>query len=468
MSAENQLGKYQPYPDYKDSGVEWLGGIPAHWCSTTIKYGFSVCLGKMLQKDAKNEAEKLKPYLKAQNIQPNGVNISVVEQMWFSLSEIRTLRLEKGDVLVSEGGDVGRSAIWNDELPECYIQNAINRVRPVKGNSSRFFLYWMSFLKGSSYIDVICNKATIAHYTAEKVEVSPLLLPDDNEQRTIAAFLDYETARIDQLIAKQKQLIELLKEKRQAVISHAVTKGLNPNAPMKDSGVEWLGQVPEHWVVTTIRNLTRAGVVELQDGNHGELHPIAAEYVDEGIPFLMANNVRGGEIDLTDCKRITKERADKLRIGFAKSGDMLLTHKGTVGEVAIIPACILEDYWMLTPQVTYYRWSKKQFDSQFFACQFQSKSIQTQLDIIGSKQSTRAYIGLIAQGDLIVAIPPISEQKAIRQELDKHNKRFNSLFNKAKTIISLLQERRTALISAAVTGKIDLRGWQPPKREVTA
>jgi|CEGF01.1.fsa_nt_gi type I restriction enzyme S subunit len=454
-------GKYQAYPVYKDSGVEWLGRVPQHWRATQTKYGYTIVLGKMLQTVPKTDMDLLKPYLRAANIQPHGLDLDDVKKMWFSPNERLSLRLEAGDVLISEGGDVGRSAIWQSEIPECYIQNAVNRARSHKSNVPNFLNYWLKMIKASGFIDIICNKSTIPHYTAEKVEATPILLPPPEEQRTIAAFLDHETARSDRLIEKQQRLIELLKEKRQAVISHAVTKGLDPNVPMKDSGVEWLGQVPEHWCVTSIRNLVRSGNLEVQDGNHGELHPVANEYVDVGIPFLMANNIRDGKIDTNRCKRITKERADQLRIGFSVAGDMLLTHKGTVGEVAKVPEQIDEPYWMLTPQVTYYRWSPRFYDSSYFTYQFQSKAIATQLDIISAMQSTRSYVGLIAQGALIVTVPPIREQMQIQKELFRRTNKFNGLLSKASLMVKFLQERRTALISAAVTGKIDVRNWQP-------
>ena len=142
--------------------------------------------------------------------------------MWFSTSEKEALLLKKGDLLVSEGGDVGRSAIWNFE-GDFYFQNSINRIRTVEGNSVHFLYYWMLAIKNKGYIDVICNKSTIAHFTAEKVSAVPIPLPPIAEQTQIACFLDRETSRIDTLIAEQKRLIELLQERRSALISAAVT-----------------------------------------------------------------------------------------------------------------------------------------------------------------------------------------------------------------------------------------------------
>ncbi len=306
------MAKYQAYVEYKDSGVEWLGKIPSHWLATQVKYGYLVTLGKMLQSTPKSSLDELKLYLKAQNIQPNGINIDQVESMWFSPDECKKLLLQKSDVLVSEGGDAGRSAIWNCELEECYIQNAINRVRPKYVNNSKYFLYWMKFLKSTDFINIICNKATIAHYTAEKLEGSPIFLPSSDEQIAIANFLDHETAKIDHLIEKQQQLIELLKEKRQAVISHAVTKGLDPNVPMKDSGVEWLGEVPEHWNMAPVRRY----LVEHRQGYY-----TTESYVDEGLKLLRITDLRDlGEINISNCPMVNE--SDTTHLFKLQKGDV--------------------------------------------------------------------------------------------------------------------------------------------------
>ena len=237
------------YPEYKDSGVEWLGEVPAHWTVAPLKRGFSVTLGKMLQPDSSGPDDELVPYLRAANIQWTGVDVSDIKQMWLSPRDRVQLALQLGDLLVSEGGDVGRSCLWGDEIANCSFQNSVNRVRAIQGGSTRFLYYWMSTIKDKGYVDVLCNKSTIAHFTAEKVAAVSVPFPSANEQSGIATFLDHETAKIDALVAEQEKLIALLQEKRQAVISHAVTKGLDANVPMKDSGVEWLGEVPGHWEV---------------------------------------------------------------------------------------------------------------------------------------------------------------------------------------------------------------------------
>ncbi|MDD3577148.1 MAG: restriction endonuclease subunit S, partial [Halothiobacillus sp.] len=165
------------YPSYKDSGVEWLGVVPEHWEVTALKRGFNVTLGKMLQPESSSPDDELLPYLRAANIKWGGVDTTDIKQMWVSKRDRAQLCLVKGDLLVSEGGDVGRSCLWEAELDDCYFQNSVNRVRARDGNSNRYLCYWMSTIKDKGYIDVVCNKSTIAHFTAEKVAAVPVPLP---------------------------------------------------------------------------------------------------------------------------------------------------------------------------------------------------------------------------------------------------------------------------------------------------
>ncbi len=439
------MAKYDKYAEYKDSGVEWIGEIPNHWTTCSLSKLFSIKAGGDV--DLRNFSEDQSD----EYLYPIYTNANDAKSV-YGYSKVANYKANS--ITVSGRGEVG-FAVYRNHAFDAIIRLLV--LSPQKKCEPKFFAYFIN-----EVINFRVESSAIGQLSTLQISPYKIVLPSLSEQKSVVDYLDNETSKIDSLIEKQLQLIQLLKEKRQAVISHAVTKGLNPNVPMKDSGVEWLGSVPEHWNITTVRNLIRSGKLVLQDGNHGELHPTANDYVEAGIPFLMANNVRNGNLIMGDVKRISKQLADKLRIGFAKAGDMLLTHKGTVGEVALIPLDIKEDYWMLTPQVTYYRWLGKKFFNKYFYYQFQSFSIQSQLEIIGGKQSTRAYVGLIAQGDLVVAIPPINEQLDIASNILEKDKNYQLMIYKAESAIQLMQERRTALISAAVTGKIDVRNWQNP------
>ena len=420
------MAKYQQYEEYRDSGIEWLGVIPKDWISTQVKYGYTVVLGKMLQTTPKSNSDLLKPYLKAQNVQPSGIDLTNVGLMWFSFDERKRLLLKKKDILVSEGGDVGRAAIWNNEIEECYIQNAINRVRPRYNNDSRFFYYWINYLKSTDFINIICNKATIAHYTADKLQGSPLILPSALEQIQIANFLDHETAQIDTLIEKQQTLLQLLKEKRQAVISHAVTKGLNPDAPMKDSGVEWLGAVPEHWEVGRLKNVLR-----IRNGRDYK----EVEVESGGYPVYGS----GG---------IFKRSSDYLFDGES----VLFGRKGTVDK----PLLVSGKFW--TVDTMFYSEASSNAKPNYIyhqALLFPFDQLSTNTALPSMTQENLLELGFV--------IPPFDEQEQICQYLSDKLKVFSNLVSKAEQAIQLMQERRTALISAAVTGKIDVRGWQAPE-----
>lgn len=441
------MAKYKAYPEYKDSGVEWLGKIPTHWICTQIKYGYDITLGKMLQKNKSSSKDELKPYLKAQNIQPTGIDLSVIDNMWFSPDEKNKLLLKNNDVLISEGGDVGRSAIWQGQLVECYIQNAINRARAIKGNSTYFLNYWMVYLKSADFINTLCNKATIAHYTAEKVEASPLLLPNSDEQLQISLFLEHETAKIDNLIDKQQQLIELLKEKRQAVISHAVTKGLNPDVPMKDSGVEWLGKVPEHWSIKSYRYACL-----IYRGKFGHRPRNDPSLYDGDYAFIQTGDVARASKFIETYSQTLNEKGKAVSQLFP-SGTLMMAIAANIGDTAILG---FEAY--APDSVVGFK------PYQSLHLEFLRYSFMAALPALEqtSTQSTQANLNIDRIGAVKAVFPPLEEQLDIIDYLDDKLCLYDSIEENANQTIRLLQERRTALISAAVTGKIDVRDWAAP------
>ena len=205
------------------SGIEWIGDIPAGWETSKVKRFYDIVLGKMLQPNQKDDSDELLDYMCSINITWGGINTKTVKQMWFSQKEKDQYKLNNGDLLVVEGGDVGISCLWNDELEECYLQNAVHRVRSKEGYSNRHLYYWLYALKSIGYIDLICNKATIAHFTKDKFGEIPYIVCRLDEQNAIADYLDCMCADIDQLMQANNTTIEKLKEYRQSVIYEAVT-----------------------------------------------------------------------------------------------------------------------------------------------------------------------------------------------------------------------------------------------------
>ena len=270
-------------------------------------------------------------------------------------------------------------------------------------------------------------------------------LPTLTEQRTIAAFLERQTAKIDQLVAKKNRVIELLREKRIALITRAVIKGLDLNVPMKDSGVEWLGEIPVHWKV---KPLTKY-VVEKSD-YRGK----TPEKVISGVFLVTARNVRMGAIDYECSQEFVSEKdyAEIMRRGLPKKGDILFTTEAPLGNVALVDR---EDI-ALAQRIIRFRMNPAHFDSQFTLFAMMSDYFQAQLE---SLQTGSTAEGLKASKlpMLRLAAPPLAEQRIILRYLYRETAKIDSLIAKVRDAINQLKELRTALISAAVTGKIDVR-----------
>ena len=439
---------YQKYPSYKESGIHWLGEVPSHWSVAPLKRGFVVTLGKMLQPDAKGAEDELMPYLRAANIQWGGVETSDVKQMWLSARDRYQLDLQYGDLLVSEGGDVGRSCLWANEIENCSFQNSVNRVRAREANSTNFLRYWMSTIKDKGYVDVLCNKSTIAHFTAEKVAAVPVPFPPPHEQSLIETFLDVETEKIDELAKAFNGLIDLLKEKRQAVISHAVTKGLDSSAPMKDSGIDWLGEVPAHWRVMPFKRIVSTPIT---DGPHE-----TPQFIDEGVPFISAEAVSSGKIDFAKIRACISEE-DNARYSLKytpKLHDIYMVKSGaTTGVTAIVEGRTDFNIWSPLAAIRCNSSSVPHFVLHFMRSRHFMEAVTLNWSF-----GTQQNIGMGVIGSLACTVPPVQEQLAISKHLEIEVTRMDDLIKEALRAIDLLQERRTALISAAVTGKIDVRG----------
>jgi type I restriction enzyme S subunit len=272
-----------------------------------------------------------------------------------------------------------------------------------------------------------------------------------HESKKIAEFLDHETAKIDALIEKQQRLIELLKEKRQAVISHAVTKGLNPNALMKDSGVEWLGEVPAHWVVTQLKFNT----LEMQTGPFGsQLH--AEDYVDGGIPLINPAHMIDGNI-IPDSK-VTVDEATRQRLSrhILKAGELIFARRGELGRCAVVTAT--EEGWLCGTGSLKAKLNDRLIPEYSYLL-ITSEGVVSELSL-ESKGSTMDNLNTETLGRVRLPVPPKHEQLDILKYVHLAAGKFKTLINNADSAISLMRERRTALISAAVTGKIDVRHWQ--------
>ena len=380
----------------------------------------------MLDRSAQNGTGIAKPYVRAANVHWNRIELDSVgvNEMEFSPEQLGRYRLEPSDLLVTEGGvTVGRSAIWKGELEECYYQNSLNRARALSNGplAVGFLYYWMYFTTANGYVDLAAEKATFGHLTNEKLKAFPIVVPEQIEQQAIVTFLDRETARIDALIAKQRQLVERLQEQRTALISQIVTKGLDPDAPMKESGIEWLGKMPAHWGV---RPLWSVGQLQRGFDLTTEEHELGE------VPVYSSSGLSGYH--------------DKALV---KGPGVVTGRYGTIGKVYYVP----EDYWPMNttlyiknfwgndPQFVFYLLQLLPFDA------FSDKSAVPGIDRNDLHR-------------LRVPHPPLREQAEIVCFLRATERQFSQVTEKAELMTVRLTEYRAALISAAVTGKIDVRG----------
>lgn len=231
----------------KDSGVEWIGEIPEDWEVGKVKQHYKITLGKMLSSKKKSEDETYENYLCAQNVTENGLNFKTLKKMWFSQDEKSNFILNKNDVIIVEGGNVGLCCIYNGEYYPCYIQNALHKVTSYGSFKNKFLFYWMKFVDSTTYIYQITNKSTIAHYTKDKLGNTPIVCLNSTEQQRIADYLDDKCGQLDSCMELTRRSMEKLREYKNSLIAEAVTRGLDPDVPMKDSGIPWIGKIPEDW-----------------------------------------------------------------------------------------------------------------------------------------------------------------------------------------------------------------------------
>lgn len=444
--------QYKPYPAYKPSGVEWLGDVPEHWRVGQLGHYSRVQSGLTLGKTYDRDDLVARPYLRVANVQDGFVDLAEVTEVRLPRSEVGRYELLAGDVLMTEGGDfdkLGRGCVWSGEVQGCLHQNHVFAVRPDSGRLLPAFLAALTAsATGRHYFTSTSQQSTnLATTSRTKVKAFPILLPPLPEQRAIADFLDRETGRIGALIGKKRRLIELLEEKRSALISHAVTKGLDPDAPMKDSGIEWLGQIPAHWEVRKLSFLSRIG----NGSTPSRENPL---YWDDGdYPWLNSSvvnyrPVRAAEefvtpLALREC-HLPAVPPRSILVGITGQGktrgmSTLLTYEATVNQhVAYI-----------TPH--------GRSATADFLCWELTAAYSILRDISDGAGSTKGALTCEQLGQFRLAIPPLSEQESIAGYLGQKLARLDVLVSKNREAIDKLQEYRTALVSAAVTGKVDVR-----------
>lgn len=449
------MANWMRYSDCKDSGIPWLGSIPAHWIVAPVGVRYEVQLGKMLD-EKKISGEHLAPYLRNVDVQWDQVSVVDLPRMDFAPLDRKKFQLRDGDLLVCEGGDVGRAAIWTSQLPECYYQKALHRLRALRPAQDlpRFMYYLLRLAHHQQRFSSSAGKATIAHLPAESLRRYRFPFPSMQEQRAIVHFLDAEISKVHGLIAKQERLIELLTTKRQAVIHRAVTRGFNASVTLKESGVPWIGRAPTHWQISRLKEVT-----QLESG-HTPSKTVPEYWENCDIPWVSLNDSK----QLAAVDYISETAVQISQLGIDNSSARLLpaqsvvfTRDATIGLAAITtrPMAVSQHViaWVPTGKVL-----------PLYLLRVLN-AMRPFLDFY-TAGATIKTIGMEDVKKLVMAVPPLPEQQQILDLLEPELQRIDALTAKCRRAIDLLREHRASLISAVVTGKIRVTEAAPQPEEL--
>ena len=451
------MSGFKPYPAYKDSGVEWLGEMPEHWVVKQLRYLGRFRKGLTITKaDLTDTGIPCLNYGEVHSLYPFEVNQDI-----HPLKNVPAEYLETDPSACVVYGDFV-FADTSEDLDGVGNFTHVSGMDPLFAGyhtiiyslnsevSSRFLAYCLDSFAFRTQLRMGVKGVKVFSVTQEILRGGISWLPTTAEQTQIARFLDHETARIDALIEEQQRLIELLKEKRQAVISHAVTKGLDPTVPMKDSGVEWLGEVPAHWSVSPLKFL----VDEKVAGPYGA-SLTKAMYTDSGYRVYGQQQVISDDFSIGDYY-ISEEKFSEMQRYVVFPGDVLISVMGTIGRVSVVPVGV--EVGIINPRLVRYKFAQRKVVPEFVKILLMSLRYQSRLRE-ESQGSTMEGLNMAILGDLPLVLPSLDEQLSIVAFVEAYDFAFNELVGQAESAVGLLQERRSALISAAVTGKIDVRNW---------
>lgn len=442
------------YEAYRDSGVDWLGEVPAHWGVARLRFLASLNPSKaeIGHYDEGTEAS----FLPMEAVGDDGS---------LRLDTTRPIGTVQAGYTYFANGDVtfakitpcfenGKGALMQGLEPGFgFGTTELTVLRPIEGKADGQYLYWLTdgpeFRKlGEAAMYGAGGQKRVPDDFARNFEMAFPPLP---EQRAIAAYLDRETGRIDRAVAEQRRLIALLAEKRQATISYAVTKGLDPTAPLKPSGVDWLGDVPAHWEVLPIRALAKEEPGAFTDGDWIE----APFITDEGVRLVQTGNIGVGVYKEQGFKFVSEQTLNDLNCTEFNPGDVLICRLADpVGRACLAPN--LNSRMITSVDVCIFK-PGNALKAEYFNYLAASKQYLAYMES-QCRGGTRDRVSRSFLGSVRIPVPPLTDQETIARHLKERTATFDALTTTARSAIDLLLERRAALVSAAVTGKIDVRG----------
>lgn len=450
------LRRLRPYDAYADSGVLELGSIPVGWSAQRlVSIGIFSASGIDKKSIDGEVAVRMANYTDVYGSQSKKLDGSIEFMRVTCLAEKqRAHSLLAGDILFTPSSEtpeeIGFSAVVIEDLPDTVYSYHLIRLRPHNRVSLdlRFSKYFCNNVAVLRQFQRACKGTTRQILTRDDFRNIRVAVPSLDEQRAIGEFLDRETGGIDALVAKKERLIELLREKRTTLITHTVTKGLDPTAPTKLSGIDWLGDIPAHWEVKPLKRCIDRGT----SISYGIVQP--GPHVEDGVPFVQTTNISGtGDFALDRLQRTTFEIESAYPRSRIKPGDILLGIRASIGAAHIVPdhldganlsrgvARIVPGSMLTSKFLVHYLWSQAVFE--FWG--------------LGSQGTTFSDVPIGTVRELPVPIPPPSEQATVVKKLELQLDGIDRLLDRIRDAVARLHEFRTALISAAVTGKIDVR-----------
>ncbi|MEE0943658.1 MAG: restriction endonuclease subunit S [Methanobrevibacter sp.] len=435
---------YNAYDKYKESKIKWIGEIPSTWDTIKAKHCFNLSGGYAFKSD--DFIEEGIPLVRIGDITNGTIDFNNCKRLPSEYATImKEFLVKPGDILIAlTGATIGKIG----QVPQSNEKILLNqRVGKLSSDASNYYKYILSSDLIKEQIMLIADGSAQENISNEDIGNFEIFDIDDNTKQQIANYLDKKTAKIDTTIAKNKELIQLLEEKRVALINQVVTKGLNPDVPMKDSGVEWIGEIPEHWEIRKFGHMADKIVV-------GYVGSIGESYTDEsGIPLIKTENIQNGKLNLNKLSYVTKEFHLKNKKSQIKSGDILIARHGESGRSCVVPKSltIANSLNIVILQ------SGKDMNGYYYSYLLNSSLIQEFMQSIQGG----AVQGVVNTEDIAflkVHVPPKIEQNHIVDFLNQKTSKIDKTISKIQENINLLDEYKTSLIHHVVTGKIDVRG----------
>ncbi|MDE5639691.1 MAG: restriction endonuclease subunit S [Odoribacter sp.] len=415
-------------------GYEWLSYAPSNWNIAPLKQVAGLVLGKMLQSQCPpglKDVYTLEKYIKSKNITALGLSVESdnVDEMYFNPSEKKLYLLKVGDIVMNEGGDIGKVALWKPQDFDCYIQNSVHKITPYSDIKPAFLQYLIFAIASTGYFWSIVNKISIAHLTKDKIANTLIVYPTFAEQEAIASYLDKECEKIERRMKLLERKADAYRRLKRSIINRAVTHGLNPDVPMKPSGLRWIRNVPEHWNIGRVRNY-----FDYRNEKVSEIDFAPLSITKNGVVPQMENVAKSmaeGDSRKKVCKNdfVVNSRSDR---------------KGSCG-TASFDGSVSLIYIVLEPKTI-----DPEFTDYYFRCNdWVEEFYRNGKGIVADLWTTNYSI----MRNIEIALPPISEQREIAAYLDEKCSKIDAIVDKIGTQIERLKELKRSLINEVVTGR---------------